>query len=100
IRDRNVTGVQTCALPILGKVGFKVASYLLEIGANVFVTDVHEDVLEKIKRKANNLKGSVTVVNSDDIYGVDADIFIPCAMGGVRSEERRVGKDCRSLVAE
>src|SRR5699024_8800261 len=96
-RSRELGG-KTYAIQGLGKVGFKVASYLLEIGANVFVTDVHEDVLEKIKRKANNLKGSVTVVNSDDIYGVDADIFIPCAMGGVINDHTIEQLRVKSIV--
>ena len=55
IRDRDVTGVQTCALPISG------------------------------------LKHRGSVTNRQELATVEA-----LAINKVRSEERRVGKECRS----
>src|SRR2546425_3647265 len=79
IRDKLVTGVQTCALPI---------SYILE-GALKFAIDGKEIVVRA---------GEVLCIPSmmpheawalEDT--VDLDVFDP-----PRSEERRVGKECRS----
>ncbi|HLR69260.1 Leu/Phe/Val dehydrogenase [Virgibacillus alimentarius] len=80
-------GGKTYAIQGLGKVGYKVAEHLLQAGADLFVTDIHEHVLESIQDKAKELGGSVTVVGSDEIYSVDADVFVPCAMGAVLNDE-------------
>src|SRR6266516_6068476 len=58
IRDRTVTGVQTCALPI-----FALGMYLEDLAAAVAVRPVDDDLPVEAAR---------------------------------RSEERRVGKECRS----
>lgn len=78
---------KTYAIQGLGKVGYKVAEQLLEAGAKLYVTDIHENVLNSIKEKSKELGGSVTIVKSDDVYSVDADVFVPCAMGGIINDE-------------
>lgn len=75
------------AIQGLGKVGFKVASELLEEGAHIFVTDINEDSLKAIEEKAKETKGTVEIVANDAIYSQDAHIFIPCAFGGVINDE-------------
>jgi phenylalanine dehydrogenase len=67
----------------LGKVGFKVASGLLEAGANLFVTDINKDSIRAIEIYANSTPGTVKFVASEDIYSQEADVFVPCAFGGV-----------------
>lgn len=79
-------GEKTYAVQGLGKVGFKVAEKLLQAGANLFVTDINEKVLHEIKTIGKSLNRTVVAVNSEEIYAVDADIFVPCAMGGVINE--------------
>src|SRR5690554_7223286 len=81
IRDAHVTGVQTCALPI-----FQVI-YLTTEG--IFTTPV--------KAVANFvlviiILGSVLQRSSTGTVFIDLSISI----FGFRSEERRVGKECRS----
>ncbi len=71
----------------LGKVGFKVAEQLLAAGAQIYVTDINEKALKMIQERAELLPGNVEVVEGSDIYGVDADIFIPCALGGIIHDE-------------
>jgi phenylalanine dehydrogenase len=76
------------AIQGLGKVGHKVADHLLKVGADLFISDVDEGVLANFKNKAAVVhEGSVEVVDKDDIYSTDADIFIPCAMGGVINDQ-------------
>jgi phenylalanine dehydrogenase len=71
----------------LGKVGFKVAEQLLAAGAQIYVTDINEKALKLIQERAELLPGNVEIVEGSDIYGVDADIFIPCALGGIINDE-------------
>lgn len=80
-------GGNTYAIQGLGKVGFKVAEHLLQAGADLFVTDINEAVIQKIKQKGAERNRTVTAVNSADIYSVPAHIFIPCAMGGIINEQ-------------
>src|SRR5207248_5751983 len=94
IRARTVTGVQTCALPILGEVW--VADHLA-LETQVAVKFIHLDlassdasIVERFHREAAasaQIK-SMHVVQTFD-RGVAAD-------GRPRSEERRVGKERRS----
>ncbi|MCD7036477.1 leucine dehydrogenase [Metabacillus sp. GX 13764] len=70
----------------LGKVGFKVAEMLLEAGADLFVTDIDERAVFTLLEKARGSKGSIKPVALDDIYAVPADVFVPCALGGVLND--------------
>lgn len=67
----------------LGKVGFKVAEILLERGADLYVTEINPQVISQIVHKAHSIGANIKVLDSDEIYAQPADIFIPCAMGGI-----------------
>lgn len=71
----------------LGKVGFKVASALLEEGAYVYVTDINEESLKAIEEKATATSGTVEIVANELIYSQEADLFVPCAFGGVINDD-------------
>lgn len=77
----------TYAIQGLGKVGYKVALGLLEEGANLIVTDIDESNVTKLMEESKEKGGSVTYVAPDDIYKQEADIFVPCAFGGVINDE-------------
>ncbi|NBJ67914.1 MULTISPECIES: Glu/Leu/Phe/Val dehydrogenase [Clostridia] len=74
------------ALQGLGKVGRKIALHLLEAGAEVYVTDINESVISEFLEEANTFQSAVHVVSPLEIYQVNADVFMPCAMGGVMNE--------------
>src|SRR2546430_13637395 len=82
IRDLTVTGVQTCALPILAR----------DLGMSQPQASKHLRVLREV--------GLVRVrgAGKKRLYGLDARGLRPVHewVGGFRSEERRVGKECRS----
>lgn len=67
----------------LGKVGFKVAEQLLESGADLFVNDINPQSIASIQERAKQLGRNVKVVSGDDVYTVKADVFVPCALGGI-----------------
>src|SRR5207249_5899774 len=92
IRDRNVTGVQTCALPILASV----ASFLASSRASASSGSGWTWEAGSVETKPAGLLMGVTTVAENRDAGVDAAQFC----GGrrespwQRSEERRVGKEC------
>src|SRR5207249_5486522 len=82
IRDRNVTGVQTCALPIswylYAAVGYTVVVALVLLTMNV----------------GNSF--AILLVLFVPGYVIVAALFPGSLAIGKRSEERRVGKECRA----
>lgn len=78
---------KTFSVQGLGKVGFKVAETLLGEGANVYVTDIFEESMSRLEERAKELPGEVVKVTSDEIYSVTADMFVPCAVGGIIQDE-------------
>ena len=68
----------TVAIQGVGHVGYYLARNLAEEGAKLIVTDIDQN---RVDRAADEL-GAV-VVEPDEIYEVDADIFAPCALGAV-----------------
>lgn len=62
----------------VGAVGLALCELLKQDGVKLTVTDISEEGLEHAKK----VLGDITIVLPDEIYGVDADIFAPCAMGG------------------
>ncbi len=66
----------------LGQVGGDVARGLSMLGAWVTVTDIDENKLEEYTA----LPG-IESVPLDEIYDVDCDVFMPCALGGILDGE-------------
>ena len=66
------------ALQGLGVVGSKALGMLVEAGAEVVVSDIDE---EKVERAVEEF--GVQAVRPEEIYGVEADIFAPYALGAV-----------------
>src|SRR5258707_6012732 len=84
IRDIGVTGVQTCALPILGTSTLTWTINPLLIGS--FVTNLSGTGADALKDAAGNALSN----------GVGFAQNFKVLYGDFRSEERRVGKECRS----
>jgi leucine dehydrogenase len=73
----KVVAIQGC-----GSVGRHLARELDEAGARLIVSDIDA---KRTKRVADET--GATVVGPDEIYGVKADIFAPCAMGGIINDD-------------
>ncbi|BBW96379.1 Leu/Phe/Val dehydrogenase [Geobacillus icigianus] len=78
---------KTYAVQGLGKVGKKVALRLLEEGADLYVCDLNEAAVEEVVAYGKQIGASVKPVNGTDIYRIEADVFVPCAFGGVINDE-------------
>lgn len=73
----DLTG-KTVSLQGCGHVGYYLAKELSEAGAKLIVTDIDA---ERVKRVVGEC--GATAVKPDEIYGVKADIFAPCALGAI-----------------
>ncbi len=65
-----------------GSVSRFLIKHLTEAGAKVYVCDIYDDKLKEVTDEFE-----VSVVDPDDIYDVDADIFSPCALGGIINDK-------------
>ncbi len=65
-----------------GHVSSHLAHLLSEEGGELFICDIYED---KVNELADEVKAKV--VDPNEIYGLDVDIFSPCALGGVINDE-------------
>jgi phenylalanine dehydrogenase len=84
--SRDLHG-KSYAIQGLGKVGYKVAERLLDEGADLYVTDINQNSIDQLVTKAKNMGAAIKVVSGDEIYSVDADVFVPCAIGGIINDE-------------
>lgn len=73
----SVKGLKV-AVQGLGNVGYNLCKHLHQDGAQLIVTDVQQD---RVKLAVSEM--GATAVGLDDIYGVEADVFAPCALGGI-----------------
>jgi len=83
--SRDISG-KKIAIQGLGEVGYPLADYLLGDGAKLIVTDIDLAKVHRLQQKWG--EDLAEYVEPDNIYTVDADIFSPCAMGGIITEER------------
>ncbi|HEX2718398.1 MAG TPA: Glu/Leu/Phe/Val dehydrogenase, partial [Gemmatimonadaceae bacterium] len=73
---------KTITLQGCGHVGYFLAKELHAAGAKLIVTDIDP---EKVKRVVDETKAKP--VAPDEIYGQKADIFAPCALGGIINDK-------------
>lgn len=69
---------KTVAVQGAGNVAGHLVGYLVKENARIIITDIYDDKVSKITDEHS----SVSVVEPDEIYDVDADIFSPAALGG------------------
>lgn len=71
----------------LGKVGYKVAEQLLEAGADLYISDINEQAVKAIQVRAKQLGSIARLISKDEVYSVEAEVFVPCAFGGIINDE-------------
>src|SRR5690606_40532953 len=82
IRDFHVTGVQTCALPILNTQIQQLENMITKKCKVLVIASIDGSALTEVLRKA--AENGIKVIAYDRL------------IMNSRSEERRVGKECRS----
>jgi len=72
---------RSIAIQGAGHVGLHLVKQLRKEGAKVFITDIMSDSL------AEAVELGAEAVGVDEIYGLEVDVFAPCALGAVINEE-------------
>src|SRR5699024_11363439 len=98
IRDRNVTGVQTCALPILAvqkeQAHLNMENHFINLG---YDPERPEEIPEEIRKNATvEFNLSALAIEEEALENELAGMRSTAP----RSEERRVGKEWRSRRAD
>lgn len=78
--NRDLAG-RTVAVQGIGKVGMSLVAKLTEVGAETVVADVNPAACDHAVRTHG-----AKAVELDELYGVEADIFAPCALGATINE--------------
>lgn len=66
----------------LGSVGMYLCERLHKDGAKLFVTDINQDSIDKAVNEYD-----ATAVALDEIYALDVDVYVPCALGATINDE-------------
>jgi len=77
-----------------GNVGHALVGHLVQEGASVFLTDIHPEKLAAIKAEFP----SITLVDPNDVYDLDVDIYSPCALGATVNDDTLARLKC-SIIA-
>lgn len=73
---------RTVAVQGVGNVAYSLCRHLHEEGAQLVVTDINKEAVQRVVEEFG-----AKAVNPDEIYGVECDIFAPCALGAVINDE-------------
>jgi leucine dehydrogenase len=77
----SVSGL-TVAVQGAGHVGYHLCKYLAGEGATLVITDIDDARVQRVVKDF-----AARAVGPDDIYGVEASIFAPCALGAVVNDD-------------
>lgn len=88
----SLKGVKV-AVQGLGHVGYNLCKLLVEEGAELIVTDLEPVLVERV---VNECKA--TAVFPEEIYGAEADVFSPCALGAIINDQTIPQLKCKVVV--
>ncbi len=77
----SLDGVRV-AIQGVGHVGYHLCRYLAEAGAELTVTDIDHEAIERAATEFH-----ARPVAPEAIYGVDGEVFAPCALGAVINDD-------------
>ncbi|WP_062264163.1 Leu/Phe/Val dehydrogenase [Endozoicomonas arenosclerae] len=83
----------TVAVQGLGNVGFALCQLLHQDGAKLVVTDINEQKVQQCIQEFG-----ATAVSAEEIYSVPCDIFSPCGLGGILSEDTINQLQCAAVA--
>ena len=77
----------------VGHVGYYLVDYLAKEGAEIMISDIHDDRIKKVTDEH-----AVTVVPVDQVYTTAMDIYAPCALGATVNDDTIEQLKC-SIIA-
>jgi len=72
---------KTVAIQGAGNVASGLAKHLHDAGAKIIITDINQDAIDRAVKDYD-----AVAVKPEDIYDQEADIFAPCALGGILND--------------
>jgi leucine dehydrogenase len=81
LKESSLKGIRV-AVQGVGHVGYYLCELLHEAGADLIVSDIFEEKVEKV---VDNF--GARSVSGDEIYSVDAEVFAPCALGAIVNDD-------------
>ncbi len=88
----SLAGVKV-AVQGLGHVGYHLCQLLAEAGANLFVTDIDTGLVKKVVKDFK-----AKAVSPEEIYGLDVDVFAPCALGAIINSKTLLQLKCKVVA--
>ncbi len=82
------------AIQGVGEVGFNLARYLDEEGADLVITDIVYDAMKRVQ----DVVPDAEIVRPEEIYESECDVFSPCAFGGVITRETAEKLKCKIIA--
>lgn len=92
LKKESLEGVKV-AIQGLGHVGYHLCKLLKEAGAHLVVTDIDTDLVDRVVKEF-----SAQAVSPENIYGVDVDVFSPCALGAIINDETISQFKCKVIA--
>jgi valine dehydrogenase (NAD+) len=74
---------RTVGVAGVGKVGHHLVKHLVDDGARVVVTDVHQPAVDRAVQE----HGATAVADADALVRAELDVYAPCAMGDALTDE-------------
>ena len=87
----DLTG-KVVAVQGVGNVGYYLCRYLHESGAKLIISDIKQESIDKVVNEFG-----ATVVEPNAIYGIECDIYAPCALGATANDETIPQFKCKIL---
>jgi len=78
----NTLKNKVIAVQGVGQVAYSLCKHLKEEGAELIVTDINQEAVNRAV-----VDFGATAVEPDEIYSVECDIFVPCALGAVINDD-------------
>jgi leucine dehydrogenase len=85
---------KSIAIQGAGHIGYALAKYLSKDRVKIFISDVAKEALDKVK----NTISDVEIVEPDQIYDLDVDIFSPCALGAILNDNTIPKLKCKLIA--
>ena len=93
--DDSLTGVKISVQGV-GKVGYNLLKFLTEEQADVTITDIYRESVEKALEDYPGIKA----VEPEKIFDVECDIFSPCALGGILNDDTIKRLKCKAVAVQ
>lgn len=90
--SQDLTG-KVVAVQGLGAVGYRLCQHLHDAGAKLYVSNHGDERLEQAAKEFG-----ATIVESEDIYSVECDVFSPCAIGAIINDETIKQFKCKIIA--